>query len=89
MRHFGAASKALRLVEEGDGGLSTRHRAIVSHAIDVGHPWVAAIYDECMETGDVRGLMVGDDGQGGTTDTCFCVALSGLASATVGALDYE
>ncbi|CAM9969974.1 unnamed protein product, partial [Scytosiphon promiscuus] len=49
--------QALRLVEEGGDGLSARHRAIVSHAIDVGHPWVAAIYDECMETGDVRGLM--------------------------------
>lgn len=56
--HLAVFSQALSLVEEGSEGLSARHRAIVHHAVSVGHPWVSAIYDECKETGDVRGLMV-------------------------------
>lgn len=51
--------QALSLIEDGSGGLSARHRTIVEDAITADHPWVAAIYDECKETGDVRGLMVG------------------------------
>ncbi|CBJ25612.1 hypothetical protein Esi_0003_0321 [Ectocarpus siliculosus] len=49
--------QALSLIEEGGAGLSAQHRAVVEKAISVGHPWVSAIYDECKETGDVRGLM--------------------------------
>ncbi|CAM9512453.1 unnamed protein product [Ectocarpus sp. 12 AP-2014] len=49
--------QALSLIEEGSAGLSAQHRAVVEKAISVGHPWVSAIYDECKETGDVRGLM--------------------------------
>lgn len=52
--------QALSLIEEGSDGFTERHRAIAQHAISVGHPWVSAIYDECKETGDVRGLLVGD-----------------------------
>ncbi|CAN0355029.1 unnamed protein product, partial [Laminaria digitata] len=49
--------QALSLIEDGSEGLSARHRTIVERAISAEHPWVAAIYDECKETGDVRGLM--------------------------------
>lgn len=64
--------QALSLVEDGSDGLSVRHRAIVHHAISVGHPWVSAIYDECKETGDVRGLMVreSEKGQGAGFGAC-------------------
>lgn len=70
--------QALSLVEEGSDGLSARHRAIVHHAISVGHPWVSAIYDECKETGDVRGLMVRRRRGGGVGP---CSSFSVIASA--------
>ena len=52
--------QVLSWIEEGTatGGLSARHRAIVERAIATEHPWVSAIYEECKETGDVRGLVV-------------------------------
>lgn len=52
--------QALHWIVEGkvSGGLSAHHKAIVEHAIAIEHPWVSAIYEECKETGDVRGLVV-------------------------------
>lgn len=52
--------QALHWIVEGkvSGGLSVHHKAIVEHAIATEHPWVSAIYEECKETGDVRGLVV-------------------------------
>ena len=67
LRYARFPMQALSLIEDGSGGLSARHRAVVEHAIIAEHPWVAAIYDECKETGDVRGLMVGR-GRGGESD---------------------
>lgn len=66
-----ASPQALSLIEEGSDGFTARHRAIAQHAISVGHPWVSAIYDECKETGDVRGLLVGDKG-GRFWPVCRC-----------------
>ncbi|CAM9553514.1 unnamed protein product, partial [Ascophyllum nodosum] len=56
----GLLRQALSWIEEGTatGGLSARHRAIVERAIATEHPWVSAIYEECKETGDVRGLVL-------------------------------
>lgn len=52
--------QALALIIEGSDGLSAHERAVVEKAIAEEHPWVAAIYEECAETGDVRGLVVGN-----------------------------
>lgn len=69
--------QALSLIEDGSGGLSARHRAVVEHAIADEHPWVAAIYDECKETGDVRGLMVGR-GRGGRNRRVYGCSCRGV-----------
>lgn len=50
--------QALALIAEGIDGLDEHDEGVVENAISSEHPWVSAIYDECKETGDVRGLMV-------------------------------
>lgn len=64
----------MTLIAEARNGLTEREKALIEDAIATEHPWVSAIYDECRETGDMRGLMVreyrrfqhgGDDRGGG------------------------
>lgn len=51
-------AQALALIVEGCAGINELDKELVENAIAIEHPWVCAIYDECKETKDVRGLLV-------------------------------